>query len=63
MSAVFNKHTSPTKGRVYNTNKIQDFEIIENMIYIQTNQETLTEVYVFEDGKFKNNASSKSIVS
>ena len=63
MSAVFNKHGSPTKGRIYNSNRIQDFDIIENTIYIQTNVETITEKYSFEDGAFKNAAGSKSIIT
>ncbi len=63
MSAVFNKHSAPTKGRIYNSNKIQDFEVIEDSIYIQTNIETLTERYTFDDGTFKNAAGSKSIIT
>ena len=63
MSAVFNKHSAATKGRIYTSNKIQDFEIIEDSIYIQTNVETLTEKYTFDDGTFKNAAGSKSIIT
>ena len=63
MSAVFNKHSAVIKGRIYNSNKIQDFDIIEDTIYIQTNIETLTERYTFEDGTFKNAAGSKSIIT
>ena len=63
MSAVFNKHGAATKGRIYNSNKIQDFEIIEDTIYIQTNIETITEKYTFDDGTFKNDAGSKSIIT
>jgi len=63
MSGVFNKHGAATKGRIYTSNKIQDFEIIEDSIYIQTNLETLTERYTFEDGTFKNAAGSKSIIT
>ena len=63
MSAVFNKHSAATKGRIYNSNRIQDFEIIEDSIYIQTNVETLTEKYTFDDGTFKNAAGSKSIIT
>lgn len=63
MSAVFNKHGASTKGRIYNSNRIQDFDIIENTIYIQTNIETITEKYSFKDGLFKNNAGSKSIIT
>ena len=63
MSAVFNKHSAATKDRIYTSNKIQDFEIIEDSIYIQTNVETLTERYTFDDGTFKNAAGSKSIIT
>ena len=63
MSAVFNKHNAATKARVYTSNSIQDFDIIEDAIYIQTNIETLTERYTFEDGAFKNAAGSKSIIT
>jgi len=63
MSAVFNKHSAATKGRIYTSNKIQDFEIIEDSIYIQTNTETLTERYTFDEGTFKNAAGSKSIIT
>ena len=63
MSAVFNKHGSSTKGRIYNSNRIQDFDIIENTIYIQTNIETVSEKYIFKDGVFKNDAGSKSIIT
>ena len=63
MSAVFNKHGAATKGRIYNSNRIQDFEIIEDTIYIQTNIETITEKYTFDDGTFKNDAGSKSIIT
>ena len=63
MSAVFNKHTAVRRGRIYNSNRIQDFDIIEDTIYIQTNLETITEKYTFENGVFKNDAGSKSIIS
>ena len=63
MSAVFNKHGVATKARIYTSNRIQDFDIIEDTIYIQTNIETLTEKYTFKDGVFKNNAGSKSIIT
>ncbi len=63
MSAVFNKHGAATKGRIYNSSKIQDFDIIEDTIYIQTNTETLTERYTFDDGAFKTAAGSKSIIT
>jgi hypothetical protein len=63
MSAVFNKHGAATKGRIYTSNKIQDFDIIEDSIYIQTNVETITEKYSFKDGTFKNDAGSKSIIT
>ena len=63
MSAVFNKHGIATQGRIYNSNRIKDFDIIEDTIYIQTSVETLTEKYSFEDGVFKNNAGSKSIIT
>ena len=64
MSAVFNKHSTAIKNRILSaTNAIQDFEIIEDSIYIQTNVETLTEKYIFDDGTFKNAAGSKSIIT
>jgi hypothetical protein len=61
---VFNKHTTgDTKSNILSTSNILDFDIIENTIYIQTSAETVTELYNFVDGSFKNNASSKSIVT
>ena len=63
MSGVFNKHGAATKGRIYNSNRIQDFDIIEDTIFIQTNVETITEKYTFVNGQFKNNAGSKSIIT
>ena len=64
MSAVFNKHTNTTKNRILSaTNAIQDFDIIDNTIYVQTSAETLTEKYLFKDGVFKNDAGSKSIIT
>ena len=64
LSGVFNKHSADTKNRILSsTNAIQDFDIIENTIYVQTSAETLTEKYIFEDGVFKNNAGSKSIIT
>jgi hypothetical protein len=61
---VFNKHTTGnTKSNILSTSNILDFDIIENTIYIQTSAETVTELYDFVDGAFKNNASSKSIVT
>jgi len=61
---VFNKHTTgDTKSNILSTSNIVDFDIIENTIYIQTSAETVTELYDFVDGTFKNNASSKSIVT
>ena len=45
------------------TDDIRDFDIIDNTIYIQTGTETLTELYNFEDGKFKIAASSNSLIS
>ena len=61
---VFNKHTTgDTKSNILSTSNILDFDIIENTIYIQTSAETVTELYDFVDGTFKNNASSKSIIT
>ena len=61
---VFNKHTTgDTKSNILSTSNILDFDIIENTIYIQTSAETVTELYDFVNGSFKNNASSKSIVT
>ena len=60
MSGVFNKHFPAVRARIFTENRIQDFDIIENVIYIQTDVDTLTEVYNCEDGIFKNNASSKA---
>ena len=61
---VFNKHTTgDTKSNILSTSNILDFDVIENTIYIQTSAETVTELYDFVDGAFKNNASSKSIVT
>ena len=61
---VFNKHTTGnTKSNILSTSNILDFDVIENTIYIQTSAETVTELYDFVDGAFKNNASSKSIVT
>ena len=61
---VFNKHTTGnTKSNILSTSNILDFDIIENTIYIQTSAETVTELYDFVNGSFKNNASSKSIVT
>tara|TARA_R110000824_G_scaffold5697_1_gene26307 strand:+ start:4181 stop:6481 length:2301 start_codon:yes stop_codon:yes gene_type:complete len=61
---VFNKHTTGnTKSNILSTSNILDFDVIENTIYIQTSAETVTELYDFVDGSFKNNASSKSIVT
>jgi hypothetical protein len=61
---VFNKHTTGnTKSNILSTSNILDFDIIENTIYIQTSAETVTELYDFVDGAFKNNASSKAIVT
>ena len=61
---VFNKHTTgDTKSNILSTSNILDFDVIENTIYIQTSAETVTELYDFVDGTFKNNASSKSIVT
>ena len=61
---VFNKHSSgDTKSNILSTSNILDFDIIENTIYVQTSAETVTELYDFVDGAFKNNASSKSIVT
>ena len=59
---VFNKHTVSTKTDILTSSNILDFDIVENTIYVQTSAETVTEVYKFEDGIFKNNASSKAIV-
>ena len=62
--SVFNKHTTgDTKSNILSTSNILDFDVIENTIYIQTSAETVTELYDFVDGAFKNNASSKSIVT
>ena len=47
----------------YEADDIRDFDIIDNTIYIQTGTETLTELYNFEDGKFKIAASSNSLIS
>ena len=61
---MFNKHTTGnTKSNILSTSNILDFDIIENTIYIQTSAETVTELYDFVNGSFKNNASSKSIVT
>ena len=61
---VFNKHnTGSTKSNILSTSNIVYFDIIENTIVVQTSAETVTELYKFEDGMFKNGASSKSIVT
>ena len=61
---VFNKHTTgSTKSNILSTSNILDFDIIENTIYVQTSAETVTELYDFVDGTFKNKASSKSIIT
>ena len=62
MADLFNKHSAATKTRI-KTDDIRDFDIIDNTIYIQTGTETLTELYNFEDGKFKIAASSNSLIS
>lgn len=62
MSGILNKHSGSTRLRVLTSSYIQDFDIIEDTLYIQTSAETLTERYKFKDGIFKNNASSKSII-
>lgn len=62
MSGLFGKHSPGVRYRI-RTNDIKDFDIVGNSIYIQTSTETLTELYKFENGTFKVNASSKSIVS
>lgn len=64
LSGVFNKHSTAIKNRVLSaTNAIQDFDIIEDTIYVQTSAETITEKYIFNDGIFKNNAGSKSVIT
>ena len=61
---VFNKHTTGnTKSNILSTSNILDFDIIENTIYVQTSAETVTELYDFVEGSFKNKASSKSIIT
>ena len=61
---MFNKHSTAIKNRVLSaTNAIQDFDIIEDTIYVQTSAETITEKYIFKDGVFKNNAGSKSVIT
>jgi len=63
-ATVFNKHTTGlTKANILTTSNILDFDIIENTIYVQTSAETVTELYDFVDGTFKNKASSKSIIT
>ncbi len=63
-ATVFNKHsTGLTKANILTTSNILDFDIIENTIYVQTSAETVTELYDFVDGSFKNKASSKSIIT
>ena len=62
--SVFNKHnTGSTKSNILSTSNIIYFDIIESTIVVQTSAETVTELYKFEDGKFKNGASSKSIIT
>jgi hypothetical protein len=63
MSAVFNKHSTSIKNRIYQSKQVTDFDIVEDTIYIQTSNETITEKYTFIDGIFKNNAGSKSIIT
>ena len=60
---VFNKHTATTKETILTAGNIIDFDIIESTICIQTSAETLTELYKFEEGIFKNAAGSKSLVT
>jgi len=60
---VFNKHTDTTKETILTAGNIIDFDIIESTICIQTSAETLTELYKFEEGIFKNAAGSKSLVT
>ena len=61
---MFNKHnTGSTKSNILSTSNIIYFDIIESTIVVQTSAETVTELYKFEDGKFKNGASSKSIIT
>lgn len=62
-ATIFNKHSNSTKTNILTSSNILDFDIIENTICIQTSAETVTELYKFEDGIFKVNASSKSIVT
>ena len=61
-SSIFNKHEDTTKTNILTSSNIVDFDIIENTIYVQTSAETVTELYTFKDGIFKNGASSRSIM-
>ena len=62
-SGIFNKHGNNTKTNILTSSNIIDFDIIENTIFVQTSAETVTELYTFKDGEFKNGASSKTIIT